>query len=222
LQFPLFECATDICFAIPMIPAIDSCSNPCSNSCGTNQYCAESNESSLGGFCIPLQDPNHRHLKSNTTALDSLKAVCNLDENSPNVNCEICTIDEAAYAGEFSCLYTSDCVNVPGLCGEGGQSFDFFGMDNLNGVVYGQEYYRRESCFDITSPVQFSYCDTVTIKGDELECTQSINGIDCNTCTFYYVPETGAFCQAFDCTNKDLGVEGNDCSISLVGALAFE
>jgi hypothetical protein len=97
-----------------------------------------------------------------------------------------------------------------------------FGMDNLNGVVNGQEYYRRESCFDITSPVQFSYCDTVTIKGDELECTQSINGIDCNTCTFYYVPETGAFCQAFDCTNKDLGVEGNDCSISLVGALAFE
>jgi hypothetical protein len=190
-------------------------------SCGSTQYCVESNKSSLGGFCTPRQDSHDRQLQRNITALDSITLLCNLDQSSPDVNCETCTTDEAAYTGEFSCVYTSDCVNVPGLCGDAGQSFDFCGVDNLKGVVNGQEYYHRESCFEITSPVQFSYCDSVTIKGEELECTQSINGVDCNTCTFYYIPETGGFCQAFDCTNTELGVEGNDCTISLVGALAF-
>jgi hypothetical protein len=190
-------------------------------SCDTNEYCAESNKSVMGGICTPMQDPHLRHLQKNVTALDSINLLCNLDQNSPKVNCEICTTDEAAYTGEFSCVYTSDCITIPGLCGDDSESFDFCGTDNLKAIVNGTEYYHRESCFDITSPVQFSYCDTITIKGEELECTQSINGVECNTCTFYYNPETGNFCQAFDCTNTDLGADGNDCSISLVGAMAF-
>jgi hypothetical protein len=187
--------------------------------CGANEYCMESTESSLGGFCSLLQD-HQRHLQQNATALDGIQLVCNLDENSPTVNCDVCTTDEAAYTGEFSCTYESNCVTIPGLCGSG-TSFDFCGTDNLKGVVNGQDYYHRESCFDVTSPIPFSYCDSIKAVGDELTCEQSINGVTCNTCTLYYNPETGNECQAFDCTNTDLGVEGNDCSIPLIGALAF-
>ncbi|KAG7374354.1 hypothetical protein IV203_013449 [Nitzschia inconspicua] len=189
-------------------------------SCGDYQYCIESKDSSLGGFCAVVEEASERQLQRNTTALDSISLVCNQAENIAQLTCETCTTDEATYTGEFSCIYTSDCVQVPGLCGDG-STFPFCGTDTSKAIVNGMDYYHRESCFDISSPVVFSYCDTLTAEGDVLSCEQSINGVTCNSCTLSYNSQTGGLCQSFDCTNTDLGVEGNDCSIPLVGALAF-
>lgn len=190
---------------------------------GDFQYCAESAESALGGYCTTLHEDNlyHRDLQQqNATAIDAIAVLCNLDENSESVTCETCTIDEAAYTGEFSCVYTQDCMKVPGLCGDNSY-FDFCGTDNIKATINGMDYYNRESCFDVTTPIPFSYCDRVLIDGGEVTCEQSINGVTCNSCILYYNAATGGSCQAFDCSNTDLGVKGNDCSVPLIGALTF-
>jgi hypothetical protein len=188
---------------------------------GMFQYCQESDESSLGGFCALSSDEDHsRALQTSSTgtALDAVNLVCNLDENSPNVECSVCTADEATYTGEFDCIYTSECLEVPGLCDD--RTISFCGTDQLSGKVDGEDYYHRQSCFDMTEPTAFAYCDSLTIRGEDLTCEQSINGVTCNSCELAINPQTGEVCQYFDCTNTDFGIEGNDCRITFLEAIA--
>jgi hypothetical protein len=191
-------------------------------SCGADQYCAESDMSSLGGFCTtnPSDESfGHRNLQ-NQTFLDYLSGICASEETSPNLSCETCEIDAAAYTASVKCTYTSYCAAINGLCGDG-KTYDFCGVDNRTVDVTGPGLYTYGKCFSMTTPLEFTYCDSFTQSGPEdFSCDVSINGVTCNSCELYYNPSTGGLCQGFNCENTDLGTSGSTCSVSFVQALA--
>jgi hypothetical protein len=78
-------------------------------SCGLQQYCQESEDSTLGGWCTSKTKIHHQTNRSlqggltNDTAIDQVETTCGIADTSDVFTCEACDIDEAAYTGKSSC-----------------------------------------------------------------------------------------------------------------------
>ena len=97
--------------------------------CGLHQYCRESDDSSLGGYCtnskVEAIDKNNENKKldqdrtlqetpavtsppatnDTTTIIDQARKTCELVETIDELNCQICEFDEESYTGKSTYPY---------------------------------------------------------------------------------------------------------------------
>jgi hypothetical protein len=176
-------------------------------SCGSGRYCVESEESTLGGFCV---DDHHsfvsRSLQGNTTVIENMAYAC---QNTATNGCTCTGVDVASYTGSITCPYGQYCVDAPNVCG-----------DNVT-VCYSSEYSlsvsapdtgTAERCYSFTEPTSFSYCYKLfAAVAEAATCEMQIDGALCSTCTY----NTTDGCKIFDCTNTPFEYGGNSCDYSV-------
>jgi hypothetical protein len=166
-----------------------------------NQYCAESEDSILGGFCMNSnaetdKDVQNRELQAYQMFPPSLWCDPQSDDYQ-YYECDCTKFDAVTLQGTFSCFIYEDYCFYEGMCGSVSVSLSRI-PDGSGGVVERTEY-----CYDFITPKEASLCygfDNVDA------CTISVNNVDCKSCE---VQQDG--CNDYDCTNTAAGIEGNGC-----------
>lgn len=154
--------------------------------CGTNEYCLEVPDSSLGGICISLDDGAHQR-----NLLEPMigEYLC---ESGNNSGCNCNDWDNTTNTGTIECAQLLLCDDTCGFdfCLFGTKTYSTDGVAGVYTLFYGwngayQRYYN------------------ITVGRDddgEYFCEMAINGTACSYCTF--VNET---CSSYDCRNVDEG-----------------
>ncbi|KAG7359044.1 hypothetical protein IV203_015633 [Nitzschia inconspicua] len=204
-------------------------------SCGYNEYCIGSEDSSLGGRCVPIVTHDHlRRVEETTegneatpanetdlTLFEYFTSFCeypgctctNLNEDDHTLNMSCSTLQERCHETFSRCgVHVTDCYFL---------NVDVIFNDSYTYTVYG--CYDRAGKGDSDDSSICYYHQTVNDTTDE--CTVSLNGEPCSSCevvpTFfdvYYCDENTTCynitedCFHFDCTNVKGGWVGNDCA----------
>jgi len=158
-------------------------------SCGDGQYCMESAESSLGGFCADigttkLPGRRRQQVVGRLNIFELADLFCNRPEESGGltVSCE-CDIDFAAYTGSFSCYFGPDCTDFKSGCGE--ETFPLCSTENLDGVMFSRTNYTYTSCYTQTMPLtgyRLNYCTEFGYTSNTgPTCAIDVEGQSCNS-----------------------------------------
>jgi hypothetical protein len=176
--------------------------------CGMNQYCAESEDSTLGGFC--MKSNTETDLKNRELQDFEFISPSYCDPQSSNYQyyeCDCTNFDAVAFEGSFSCVLSEyQCIS-DGVCGSVSMAASRI-PDGSGGIVEGAEY-----CYEFVTPKETSICygiDTLPA------CSISVDNVNCNSCevqdkVFNPIGFYAYSCYDFDCTNTAVGIEGNDC-----------
>jgi hypothetical protein len=178
-------------------------------SCGIGRYCAESEESSLGGYCASVQ--MSRKLQTNSTLISDLYDVCYGPDKETSCTCS--GVDVAAYTGSISCTYSPSCMELPNACGE---NVTFCYTQTYDLTVTAQYVGEGKSCYIFDQPKEQSYCYAVVMPSDGAPpyCEIEVDGTKCNSCQSTQQLYQGVYrsCNLFDCTNTEIGAANSDCS----------
>ncbi|KAG7341809.1 hypothetical protein IV203_006901 [Nitzschia inconspicua] len=205
-------------------------------SCGVNQYCAESRQSSLGGVCVPNGNiADSRTLQSTTFTSSSLLVTTIqqrrdhdyllkvLSEACGQTNyCDCTGFDITSFTGIVECTkmeeYCSQSVNY---CGE---DVELCYSLHLTLEASGRDQYSYTKCMTYTSPYQQRVCTSYS-TADPSACVVDFNNDMCQSCT----PELRTYksmyeiegqsheysysqrCFQFDCTDTAGEHTGNSC-----------
>jgi hypothetical protein len=178
-------------------------------SCGMGNYCMESQDSKLGGFCVESPMAFDRDLQDgiseNYTDSDLTPTqYCN--ESSPYFGYFECDCDEfdvANNTGTISCdVEVNYCFGVY-ACNDT--------CANLS-ITYSTdgESYRYTACYDFFSPYEQRFCYYYTSSAlGTTDCAISLDNELCTSCNTSSLldPE----CGEFDCENVGMGISGNSC-----------
>jgi hypothetical protein len=203
-------------------------------SCGYNEYCASSDDSLLGGRCVPLSsrhflrrveeisEEDNATISYNTTDMNLFELGMSYCEKP---YCVCSNVNEEAYTVDVTCNYEEYCGTVTSNCGVNASIC----FENTLKVNLTEPYvYSLSRCYQTTSNGDFdviSFCyNSTLVNSTAIDCAVSANGESCKSCEvvpkFYdvYCPEPTtcyynftAFCYYFDCTNVNGGWAGNDC-----------
>jgi hypothetical protein len=191
------------------------------SSCGPGQYCVESVESALGGYCSEsLGEDNHRHLQATTTIIDSLSSLCSGDSTNPYLECATCGVDSTTYTASVDCIIPSYCTSVPSFCTPG-NVYDFCGGYTYKLKVTAPGIRAGQVCQSFETPIQFEYCLDKNYNIDTTSCAMSINGVTCTSCEIYLDSLNQQNCELFDCGNTDLPFSGSSCDSDFMYRVAI-
>lgn len=183
--------------------------------CSMGQYCVESKESSLGGYCVePLGHMESRKLQeygsSNMTLFESnYEHFCVENDlcNCTNIDRDAYTLDVACPLSEEVCydVYSECQVNLT-MCVEFDYTYSMRGLDEFKTSIcaeHSKPYYQRV-CYDVT------VVDNITAG-----CSVEFNGVTCNSCEIVPTDYNGNTlqCYVFDCTNTPGNFSGTDCQV---------
>ena len=192
-------------------------------SCGHGKYCAESVESSQGGYCTTqngadvtnLPGRRRQQVVGRLSIIELADLFCNRpEETGLTVDCN-CTVDFASFSGEFSCYFGPDCTDITTGCE--GESFPLCSTEQLDATMEGPASYSYTSCYTQTLPgtsEQFSYCtDFSYSESTGPACDIEVEGVACNSCGIAVGggDQYGENCEVFDCTNTIAGYAGDRC-----------
>jgi hypothetical protein len=181
-------------------------------SCGTGRYCAESEESSIGGYCATVE--MSRNLQANSTLISDLYNICYGQDKYSHCTCS--GVDVAAYTGSVSCTYTPSCMELPNACGE---NITFCYTQTYDLTVLGQYNGNAKSCYIFDKPKELAYCYTVVLPGDGAPsfCEIEVDGTTCNSCQSSQQYYQGSFtaCTIFDCTNTKIATANTYCTYNI-------
>ncbi|KAG7343779.1 hypothetical protein IV203_021787 [Nitzschia inconspicua] len=178
-------------------------------SCGTGRYCVESDDSSLGGYCVTTEVS--RKLQDNSTLISDLFDAC-YAEDQQDSDCSCQGFNLEAYTGSISCVYAETCFDAPARC---------YGQNNT--ICYTQEYHltitgvmagTARTCYTLTAPEVQSYCYSLFIPDDV--CEIEIDGTKCNSCSY---TEDSDGCMDFDCTNTNFPTASSICGSNNIPTL---
>jgi hypothetical protein len=184
-----------------------------SSSGGQSYYCKESEESSLGGFCvIGAEEGSASSSASRVLQYDFIGILCyptSVIFNNSNCNCD--GLNRIARTGTINCLPYDKCCFEAGansFCG----SFSFT-INLVNG-----ESESEESCYTFTEPYDSPRTICLGSSRDssgDPACEITINNNVCSTCV---IEDDGGMlgdeeCKVFDCTNTGVTEAGmgNTC-----------
>ncbi|KAL3910053.1 MAG: hypothetical protein SGILL_007843 [Bacillariaceae sp.] len=178
-------------------------------SCGAGTFCAESDESTKGGFCVSSPDELDRNLQETVTLFDGLYSVFCSEDAYYASDCNCTGADPEAYTLDVVCMQPQECTNYTSTCDANVTScieYDF--SFSLNGAGT----YVVDRCFEDTAPYYQRTCYQLTAveTGVPEECTISMDGEDCFSCTVD-TNEEGDYCYQFDCTNTISRRAGDLC-----------
>jgi hypothetical protein len=166
--------------------------------CGMNQYCAESEDSILGGFCMNSNAEKNRELEDYQFLPPGLCDPKSESAQYQYYDCDCTNFDAVALEGTFSCVTSAYYCFYEVVCGSTSVSSSRI-PDGSGGFVERAEY-----CYDFVTPKETSLCYGI----DNMDaCTISVDNVGCKSCEI----QQDTDCYIFDCTNTAVGVEGNDC-----------
>ncbi|KAG7359198.1 hypothetical protein IV203_015787 [Nitzschia inconspicua] len=204
-------------------------------SCGYNEYCVKSDDSNLGGRCVPAISRDHlRRLEEEETNEDDDTAACSgsMDVSFETVssycdypNCTCTNVNEEEQTLNTICNMEEYCYESVSHCGV--NITDCFFMTGEI-TVNDASTYHSSFCYDRTGKGDIygsSICiNHTSVNFSKVECAVSFNGESCASCdivpTFYEIfpssPGTYCYnitydCFHYDCTNVKSGWKGNDC-----------
>jgi hypothetical protein len=215
--------------------------------CGSTQYCMESIDSALGGYCVDVDSESSsfivsqgasagRHLQEMSpggdgTLLDYVNVLCNETSviDSPFVNCD-CQLDDVAYTASAMCMTDTFTYEFATVCGDQVPNITFTYNVGYNLQVTAPYTGSVQTCYQLTVPEQVEYCYQYELNGLDSEptCTMSLNGVDCTLCMpFLYettdplgLPQTLS-CKQFDCTNTEFATSGSLCEDASLSEYIF-
>ncbi|KAL3921558.1 MAG: hypothetical protein SGILL_002687 [Bacillariaceae sp.] len=189
-------------------------------SCGAGRYCADSDESNLGGLCMDIidEESEHRGLQDeNTTIWEDAYALFCEDNNEA---CDCTDVSSEDYTLKIDCNFEDVCQPKTSKCDENiVHCYDATYSWNLT-AMYS---YSRTFCYTDKQPYESNICYSAVVSEDAWTCEVSSDGTTCSSCEVEFVdvafcPPSGnctyytSFpCYYFDCTNTALNVSGNDC-----------
>jgi hypothetical protein len=172
--------------------------------CGMDGHCVESEESELGGFCVPANLAPSINKSINRALQENVTCVEGPDED--NLTCDCSQFNETSEVGLFTCSGPF-CIGT--VCGTGDNSY-----------LYTDDGWRMESCVtDLSTTLMGieSYCLSYSHDGSSLQCEIKANGVVCNSCEMETVKcSYSSVSNVFDCTNTVLNISGNTCNGSAV------
>ncbi|KAG7354671.1 hypothetical protein IV203_004027 [Nitzschia inconspicua] len=200
-------------------------------SCGYNEYCVRSDNSKLGGHCVPAIIHDHlRRLEETNEEDDSTAAnetyTAVFDEGMKFCELSYCTcanVNKEKQTLSISCALEENCYESVSRCGV--NVSDCFIYTSEMEMVDPHSY-SDFRCFNATGlgdgGESFVCYYHKAVNFTRVECAVSLNGEACASCevqsTFYeYCGEpTSCYnltleCSYFDCTNIQGGWKGNDC-----------
>mmetsp|Transcript_3515 Transcript_3515/g.7681 ORF Transcript_3515/g.7681 Transcript_3515/m.7681 type:complete len:427 (+) Transcript_3515:129-1409(+) len=158
-----------------------------------------------------------RGLQSNITVeeptvIEELSLLCSGEDENPELSCTCSSLDLEAYTASVSCAYTETCLNpTQNACG-GEATFCFVETYNLE--VTGPGIGSASTCYEVNSPMEFSYCYGLSYYNDEGSpsgCFLEVDGNICGSCEFDYDTvfniatnsTENVTCNVFDCSSVD-------------------
>lgn len=202
-------------------------------SCGTGQYCVESQDSTEGGICVAtisrreVQDPtggNSTTITPTTPFFDEkFNSFCVTGDASYR-NCACTNVDEVESTVDIHCRIWEGCTDVESECAST-TNHCFSQEYKLNFTASGG-YFERSFCYVDTLPFGQSLCFVgAGVNGTFNECSILLDGAKCQSCMMaerFYNEDSCAdgeigcvpksfFCYEFDCTNIPGGLAGTDC-----------
>jgi hypothetical protein len=152
-----------------------------------------------------------RNLQSNVTepetggVIEDLLDLCTGENAVPGFSCSCSNVDVDAYTANVMCAYDSNCLEpTPNAC-QGNATFCFVETYELE--VSGPGAGSSQICYDVNSPINFTYCYGLTYSedtGSPQTCFLEVDNIQCNSCEFTYESSApNITCNQFDCTNID-------------------
>ncbi|KAG7374941.1 hypothetical protein IV203_014036 [Nitzschia inconspicua] len=206
-------------------------------SCGYNQYCVQSDDSKIGGRCVPtIVTLNHlRHVEETNEDYDTNTPTCN---QIPNIsfgylhsycdepNCTCTNVNEEEQTLHVACVMDY-CYETVSRCGVNfTDCFNYIAELETVTVNPHSYTYSVNVCFDKVGRGNTSICfNHTSVNFTKVGCAVSLNGEACTSCdvvpTFYEVLpynesiscyNVTASCYHYDCTNVKGGWKGNDCA----------
>ncbi|KAL3912490.1 MAG: hypothetical protein SGILL_006861 [Bacillariaceae sp.] len=191
-------------------------------SCGHGKYCAESSDSSQGGYCTPengavtkLPGRRRQQVVGRLSIIELADLFCNRpEETGLTVDCN-CTVDFASFSGDFSCYFGPDCTDITTGCED--ETFPLCSTEQLDATMEGPASYSYTSCYTQTLPgtsERFSYCtDFSYSEGAGPACDIQVEGVTCNSCGIDVGggDQYGENCEVFDCSNTVASYSGDRC-----------
>lgn len=214
--------------------------------CGFGHYCESSQESPLGGVCVPIPESMQRELQTNETdaspsASPTAPPVAASTTDSPTASPTnftaiasgpgvYCDPDSPFY-GRLECdceqwsaqnqTGTIECKLVPAACFP--ECEDTCYSVNFTYYTDGIKSSAYTYCYDFYKPFEQTFCFGYA---NDRTCAVSLDGEKCNSCyTSYqlncnYGDCYSQPCSNFDCENIGLGT-GNSC-IDMVAPPVFD
>lgn len=183
--------------------------------CSVGQYCVESKESTLGGYCV--LDP-HGWMEVSRKLQDDGSLNISLFESTYEQFCVedgICNctnIDRDTYTLDVLCpLSGEECYNVYSQC------FVNLTMCVASDYTYsltGSDEYKTKTCTEHSKPYYQRLCYELTVVDNNVTaCSVEFNGVTCNSCEIIPKDYSGNVlsCYVFDCTNTPGNHSGSDC-----------
>ncbi|CAJ1946268.1 unnamed protein product [Cylindrotheca closterium] len=173
--------------------------------CGVNQYCVESDSSTLGGLCLSQEsfhDLHRRNLRSYFLPAPSVCDPTSFDAGNYDCNCD--KFDLAEEIGEFTCTLSEYECKTDNLCGNN----EVTHVVSEGGAV-------ASYCYGFEKPYDIDLCYTVDT---ERNCNISVQNEACAKCEIVdgvvhpIYGFIGYNCYDFDCTNTLAGLRGNNCA----------
>jgi hypothetical protein len=139
-------------------------------------------------------------------------------------NSDYCTcsnVDADAYTANVVCSYEEECSDEDTACdGTAKVCYTSTAEFDLTAPQTGSIQY----CWDVSAPLEFSYCYRVEYygaTGAPEKCFLEIDGTECNSCEFI-VRDGGGYCVAYDCSNVDAYYVGTECGVKTIVAKKVE
>lgn len=173
--------------------------------CGDHQYCMESQNSKLGGFCVMEDDRDAWDV-----VVDGPQRTLQSNNESASYTCypPVAMGNGASY----TCILEPFCVPPCNEVCSNDTYTVYESFDNLTRVIY--------DCYDVYEPYTTQLCYTYNYTaGVGATCSLSYAGQECASC---YVIEN---CSAFDCSNVQglygQGLSGSTCYDNFTFPLPF-
>lgn len=162
-------------------------------SCGLGQYCLESSDSSMGGYCVssssrttPTQLPGRRRQQvvGRLSIIELADLWCNRpQETGLTVDCNCTGLDFATMTGELACTFGPDCEDIGSGCGDD-EAFPLCLSEEVAATLESADSYTYTSCYTQTLPLsndRFSYCTEFAYSvADGPTCDIKVEGVACN------------------------------------------
>jgi hypothetical protein len=200
--------------------------------CSLGQYCAESKDSSSGGYCA-VEISSHKMLDVNrklqgdgitptntSSSVDLIYDSFCSNSSYYTSYCSCTDFDRQANSIVVECLFPDVCYDYSNyscnttlnVCESTTATYSFQGSGDSYSIV----------CRTFSEPYSEKSC--TTIRGSDLfpgtseavpeECIVEFNGVVCNSCEIEptYFGNYVLQCYVYDCTNTDGNFTGNDCA----------
>lgn len=182
-------------------------------SCADHEYCTESLDSSMGGYCMEKSiDDNEQDRKLQTSILIPT-SVCDPDSGYYNgyyESCDCGRFNLQRDTGSFVCTYVEYYCFYDGICGATTAS-----MRKLTDGSASSSF-----CYEFQTPLAMLACYSYRVDPTPsgTSCSVVVDGVTCDRCEIDftiehpYYPDSPYGCFQFDCRNTIAEMVGNSCS----------